>query len=166
MVTRGYASLSYLYDAAQVYESKNKPVYVYYLGDYDPSGMDITNSVEKRMREFAPNSEIHFARIAVTPYQIKAFNLPTRPTKTTDTRSRNFESDVSVELDAIPADVLTDLIDYYIRKHIDADEYYELQRIEKLERESFEWVAKNMRFTDGQIGITKEFREALTGSAN
>jgi hypothetical protein len=166
MVTRGYASLSYLYDAAQVYESKNKPVYVYYMGDYDPSGMDITNSVEKRMREFAPNSEIHFQRIAVTPQQIRDLDLPTRPTKQTDTRSRNFESNVSVELDAIPADMLTNLVDYFIRQHIDADEYYELQRIETLERESFEWVAHNMSFKGGHIGITKEFREKINESIN
>jgi hypothetical protein len=161
MVTRGYASLSYLYDAAQVYESKNKPVYVYYMGDYDPSGVDINNSVERRMREFALNAEIHFQRIAVTPFQIKDLNLPSRPTKQSDTRSRNFESDISVELDAIPSGILTSLVESYITQHIDPEEYSNLRKIEQLERESFEWVMNNMRFTNGEVGVTKEFKEVL-----
>ena len=42
MVTRGYASLSYLHAAAVCIKSKRKPAFLYYLGDHDPSGLDIT----------------------------------------------------------------------------------------------------------------------------
>jgi len=38
----------------------------------------------------------------VTPEQITEWNLPSRPTKATDTRAKGFKGD-SVELDAIPA---------------------------------------------------------------
>ncbi len=41
MVTKGYASLSFLYEAAQAISAQGKPAYLYYLGDYDPSGLDI-----------------------------------------------------------------------------------------------------------------------------
>lgn len=164
MVTRGYASLSYLYEAAQVYETAGKPVYIYYLGDYDPSGVDINRSVESRMREFAPNADIHFERIAITPDQIKLFNLPTRPTKPSDTRSRKFESDTSVELDAMEPQLLRELVEHHITKHVNTEEWVRLQQIEKLERQSLEWVTTNMHIKNGDISITREFKEALAGT--
>lgn len=164
MVTRGYASLSYLYEAAQIYETMDKPVYIYYLGDYDPSGVDINRSVEKRMREFAPNADIHFERIAVTPEQIERWYLPTRPTKASDTRSHNFDSDTSVELDAIEPSMLKNLVAGSIVEHLDSEEYARLNQIEQLERQSLEWVTSNMFFNNGDINITKEFKEVLAGT--
>jgi hypothetical protein len=50
------------------------------------------------LRELAPDADITFERIAVTPEQITAWALPTRPTKPSDTRSKNF-GEISVELD-------------------------------------------------------------------
>jgi hypothetical protein len=164
MVTRGYASLLYLYEAAETYEAAKKPVYIYYLGDYDPSGVDINRSVEKRMREFAPSAEIHFERIAVTPTQIRLYQLPTRPTKQSDTRSRNFESDTSVELDAMQPQLLREMVEHYILKHVDNQEWANLQQIEKLERESLGWVLKNMHIQGESVSITKEFKDALAGT--
>jgi hypothetical protein len=53
----------------------------------------------------APAAEIHFERIAVTPAQIAAWDLPSRPTKASDSRAKGF-GEVSVELDAIEPDRL------------------------------------------------------------
>ncbi|MCI0442267.1 hypothetical protein L0152_03490, partial [bacterium] len=100
MVTRGYSSLSFLHTAAETIQEIGKPTYLYYLADYDPSGIDIPKNVERRLREFAPDSEIHFERIAVNPDQIQELNLQTRPTKKSDSRARNFVGE-SVEVDAI-----------------------------------------------------------------
>ena len=60
MVTRGFASLSYLHEAAETIRDQNKPTYLYYFGDHDPSGVDIPRQVERRLREFAPDSDITF----------------------------------------------------------------------------------------------------------
>ena len=79
MVTRGYASISYLQGAAEVIERRGKPAYLYYFGDYDPSGVDITRAVESGVREFAPQAEIHFERIAVTLEQVTEMNYPHAP---------------------------------------------------------------------------------------
>jgi len=136
MVTRGFSSLTYLYEAAEQYKAEHKPVYVYYLGDFDPSGMVISRSVEQRLREFAPGVEIHFERCAVTSEQIETLNLPTRPTKTSDTNARNFNSDYSVELDSIPPLYLRNLVEVKITQHINEDEYVRVKRIESLEKES------------------------------
>ncbi len=86
-VTRGYPSLTYLYEAADYITSVRKPAYIYYLGDHDPSGLDIARSTERRLKEFAPDATIHFERPAVTQEQIVSLQLLTRPTKKTATRA-------------------------------------------------------------------------------
>ena len=135
MVTRGYASLSYLHGAAETINALEKPAYLYYFGDYDPSGVDITRAVEAGIREFAPDAEIHFERVAVTYDQIRAWDLPTRPTKQSDSRSKNF-GDESVEVDAILPAQLRELVRACIVRHIDPNVWGRLQRIEEAERET------------------------------
>ena len=102
MVTRGYASLSFLHSAAEAIREIDRPTYIFHLGDYDPSGVNAGEKIEQTLKELAPDADITFERIAVNEYQIKLLNLPTRPTKTTDTRSKGF-GDISVELDAMDA---------------------------------------------------------------
>lgn len=140
MVTRGYPSLSYLYSAAEAIGSVGKPAYLYYFGDHDPSGVDIPRKVETDLREFAHGAEIHFQRVAVTAQQIEEWDLPGRPTKQTDTRSKNFTGD-SVEVDAIKPAELRRLVSECITKHIDQDVLDGTLKIESLERESLEEIA-------------------------
>jgi hypothetical protein len=116
MATRGYPSLTYVHEAAEAIEDHEKPAYIYYFGDYDPSGVDIPRKVEAGLREFAPAAEIHFERVAVTPEQIARWNLPTRPTKQTDSRSKDFDGE-SVEVDAIPPQELRTLAEACITMH-------------------------------------------------
>lgn len=130
IVTRGYASVSYLYEAAAAIAAEDKPAYLYYFGDFDPSGCDITRAVERGLREFAPEAEIHFQRVAVTREQIAQWELPTRPTKQTDSRSKNFEGE-SVEVDAIPPAQLRSLVRGCIERHIDRDALRRTKQIEE-----------------------------------
>ena len=109
MVARGYASLSFLHSAAEYINDLDVPAYIYHLGDFDPSGVNAGEKIEETLRELAPDAEIIFERIAVTPEQIDAWNLPTRPTKTSDTRAKGF-GDISVELDAIEPNQLRALV--------------------------------------------------------
>jgi len=141
MVTRGYASLSYLHGAAEVIAEVDKPAYLYYFGDYDPSGLDITRNVEARLREFAPEAEIYFERVAVTPEQITSWNLPTRPTKTADSRSQHFEGQ-SVEVDAIPVDHLRAIVTACITQHVDQHALAVTHAIEDEERKTLHYFAR------------------------
>jgi hypothetical protein len=141
MVTRGFASLSFLHSAAETILDQGKPAFLYYFGDYDPSGVDIPRQVEKRLREFAPGADIAFERVAVNPDQIGRWGLPTRPTKKTDTRSKNFEGR-SVEVDAIePAD-LKRLAEDCIVRHIEPLTFQRLKRVEAAELETLLRIAK------------------------
>jgi hypothetical protein len=134
MVARGYASLSFLYDAAEYINGLDVPAYIYHLGDYDPSGVNAAEKIEQTLREMAPSAEIIFERLAVTEEQIAAWDLPTRPTKTTDTRSKKF-GDVSVELDAIEPDLLRGLVLQAIERHLPRRQLEVLKAAEESERE-------------------------------
>jgi hypothetical protein len=70
----------------------------------------------------------------VTPTQIELWNLPTRPTKTSDTRSKHF-GDISVELDAIPPADLRGLVERVIQYHLPKRQFEILKIAEESERE-------------------------------
>jgi hypothetical protein len=143
MVTRGYASLSYLYEAAQAIAAVEKPARIFYFGDWDPSGLDITRNTEARLREFAPNAEIEFTRVAVTESQIHILDLPTRPTKKTDSRAKTFDGE-SVEVDAIPARELRRMCRGVIEYFIDHDALAALRLVEEQERATLDGILRNL----------------------
>ena len=130
--TRGYPSLSFLYDCAEDIEAAGRPTYIYFLGDHDPSGRDIRRNVFDRLREFAPSAEIIFETLAVTEEQIESMNLSLRPTKETDSRSADWRGG-SVEVEAIPPDHLRKLVTEAIIEHVDVEEYYRIKVAEDSE---------------------------------
>jgi hypothetical protein len=136
MVTRGFASLSYLHSAAETIASVNKPTYLYYFGDYDPSGVEIDRNIERRLRQFlAPDDgSMTFERVAVTPEQIRAYDLPTRPTKRTS-HGRGLHHGDSVEVDALDPDDLRRLVEDRIVRHVDPQRLRVHQAAEDSERE-------------------------------
>ncbi len=144
MVTRGYSSLTFLHSAAEAIAEQGKPTFIYYLGDHDPSGVDIPRFVERELRRLAPNVSLTFERLAVTPDQIIELDLPTRPTKSSDTREKRFKGE-SVEVDAIPAPVLRQLVASRIEVHVDHDALERLLGIEEAEAETLANIAAGMR---------------------
>jgi hypothetical protein len=142
MVSRGYASLSFLYEAASCIAEGDRPANLYHFGDFDPSGQDAAAKIASTLRELAPKAEIHFEQVAVRPLQILAWNLPTRPTKATDSRSKRWTGGDSVELDAIEANQLRELCDAAIRRHVDYRQLAVLEAAEQSEREiAAKWAA-------------------------
>jgi hypothetical protein len=133
MVARGYASLSFLHSAAEYINELEVPTYIYHLGDFDPSGVNAGQKIEETLNELAPEAEIYFQRIAVTPEQIASFRLPTRPTKQSDTRSKNF-GDISVELDAIDPAQLRGIVQEAIENHLESEQLEVLKAAEESER--------------------------------
>jgi hypothetical protein len=133
MVARGYASLSFLHSAAEYINGLDVPTYIYHLGDFDPSGVNAGEKIEETLNDLAPEAQIYFERIAVTPRQIAALDLPTRPTKQTDSRSRRF-GDISVELDAIEPGELRSIVQTVIENHLPAARLQALQAAEESER--------------------------------
>ena len=91
---------------------------------------------------------ISFECVAVTEGQIIDLDLQTRPTKKTDTRAKNFEGE-SVEVDAIPPDLLRQMAEDCITRHIDDDLLESTRRIEEAERESLKRFANRWTIKSG-----------------
>jgi hypothetical protein len=138
-VTRGFASITYLQEAAEDIELDGRATYVYVLTDFDPSGVSIAEKVEEELTARAPNSDITVERLAVNREQIDRWNLPTRPTKTTDTRASRFRrihGTDSVELDAIPPDELRQLVRNAIDSHMEPWRLEQFRMVEREERQT------------------------------
>lgn len=145
VVARGFSSWSQLHEAAIEYiEAFDGPTYIYQFGDYDPSGETAAKTIESSLRELAPRSEIHFERIAVTPEQIKRYNLPTRPTKTSDNRGNDF-GDTSCELDALTPETLRGLVQEIIERHLPPDRLAELKEQEATNLKRLTRMVKRLR---------------------
>jgi hypothetical protein len=134
MVARGFASESFLWATAQDIVEDDKYTVIYQLGDHDPSGVDSWRDIRTKLRRFAPDIDFGFERIAVTPEQIDRYELPTRPTKKSDSRAGGFAGD-SVEVDALPSPVLRDLVRGVIERWIDPEAWRLNKIAEDSERE-------------------------------
>lgn len=138
-VTRGFASITYLQEAAEEIEDDGRPTYVYVLTDFDPSGVSIAEKVEEELTERAPFSDITVERLAVNREQIERWDLPTRPTKTSDTRAgrfRRIHGTDSVELDAIAPDELRQLVRDAIDSHMEPWRLAQFRMVEQEERQT------------------------------
>ena len=135
LIARGYASESFLWQAAEQIKEAGKDTLIYQLGDHDPSGVDAWRHTQERLIEFVDGEvEVYCERLAVTPEQIEEMSLPTRPTKTSDTRSGGFVG-ASVEVDAIPSPTLRDIVRDAIEEYVDHDQLEILQEAERSERQ-------------------------------
>lgn len=150
MPTRGYPSLTFIRQGADAIASQHKPTSIYYLGDHDPSGVDIPRVIERELRAMAPAAELSFTRLAVTPEQVSQYRLPTRPTKATDSRAKGFSGD-SVEVDAIPAPELRRLVGSAIESHIDPAALERIKLAEAAERETLASMAGALVGDEGRL---------------
>jgi hypothetical protein len=78
----------------RVYRGK-RPV-VFHMGDYDPDGESIFDSLVEDVRAFlkadAPGVArvARFERVALTPHQVEGYGLPTAPPKKTSSRTKRW----------------------------------------------------------------------------
>ena len=138
VATRGFPSITLRYESAQALKEAGKPATVVYFGDHDASGQRISANLEAELRRHGANVTVE--RVALNPDQVRAYGLPTRPGKRSDSRHAAFAArfgDASVELDALPPDILTELVEGAILSRIDADAWFAAERVEALERTTF-----------------------------
>ena len=141
----GYPSRTFLHDAAEdaaiSWERKGQGTVLFYLGDHDPSGVDIERSVRAGFARYAMTAGVSLTRLAVTEEQIAAMSLPLRPTKTTDSRARSFRGG-SVEVEAIPPDTLRAMVKDAITSCIDPQAWAVETAVEESHRDILgDWAA-------------------------
>lgn len=123
--TRGYGSYTYVSEIAQECAG-DKPTIILYLGDYDPSGLDIQRDLESRLERYCAE-DFETQRVALTLEQIQCYQLPPIPAKTGDPRLARFIADTGgsdvVELDALPPNILKDVVRNAIQHHVDMEKW-------------------------------------------
>lgn len=125
--TKGYNSQSSEWEAArrfQRYIDQGQTPVILYLGDHDPSGIDMKRDHEERLDLFMGG--VHVERIALNMDQIRLYNPPPNPAKDSDSRYAAY-ADVhgyeSWELDALEPQVISDLIENAVSLYRDDDLY-------------------------------------------
>jgi hypothetical protein len=90
----------------------------------------------------------------VLPGQISQWTLPTRPTKMQGSLRKRAErhGEISVELDAIPADRLRSIVRDAIERHIDPETLKAAQAAEESERQMLDGLVGML----DRIGFFKE----------
>ena len=143
MVARGFSSETFAYEAVAARGDDQRDYYVYYLGDFDRSGVDAARSLKEKLERFAEDKfGIVFQQSAITPEMIDAYNLPIRPHKRNTAADRNWPYDYACELDALPPDVLREYVRWLIEQHLPSNQLAILQAAEESEREQLTMFAQ------------------------
>lgn len=117
---KGYSSSSTMYEIGLELHSRmedGQDTHVIYLGDHDPSGIDMTRDIEDRLNMFSDayyfNKEVEVHRVALNYDQVLRYEPPNNPAKLTDTRAKEYIRKFgysSWELDALDPALLADLV--------------------------------------------------------
>ncbi len=138
MVSRGQSSATFLHSAAKeaerAFDDDGIETIIYTLYDYDAGGQRAADAIARELPLHAPGVPITVERLAVTPRQIAAWSLPTRPAKKTDPQAKKWGAKPCVELDAIDPNRLVALVEGAITQHVDQRRWEIEQTIEREER--------------------------------
>jgi hypothetical protein len=137
MVTRGFSSETFAYEAVAARGDDERDYCVYYFGDFDRSGRDGARSLQEKLERFAEDRpfRVIFNQVAVTERQIEQYRLPTRPHKRNSPADRAWPHDYACELDAFPPDTLRALVQGVIEQHLPARQFEIAKVAEESERD-------------------------------
>ena len=153
MVNRGYSSQTAMRDSALRFITecdpglmqKKKAGHLLYLGDHDPSGEDMVRDIRDRLEMFHANVRVQ--KLALTMAQIRKYKPPPNPAKVTDPRADKYieeHGDKSWEVDALPPDVLTEIISSELEELCDMDLMQEVKDQEEEHREALRKAAEDL----------------------
>lgn len=116
MVNRGYTSCSAMYNAYNRIDGEERQSIILYVGDHDPSGLDMIRDIRERLTEFGLSEHDHFRiiHVALKREQIDEYDPPPNPAKITDPRAKWYIAEhgsKSWELDALKPDVLHSIVE-------------------------------------------------------
>lgn len=136
----GFDSLTAKKELADRICRMGKPAVILHLGDYDPSGESIFDSVAEDVAAFVKADrrwgtiDVTFERVALTKDQVRVYDLPTSPAKATDSRSRGWDGG-TCQLEALPPNVIADILLMAIHRHFDFIQYGMDEAREEYERD-------------------------------
>lgn len=146
----GFSSMTFAHDAAMLHNSLGdaRPLKIFYIGDYDPAGVLIDQSLEKELRQhLRPDIQLIFERIAINPNQIETYDLPTKPRKKLEKRVQNIK--FTVEAEAMPANIMRCILRDYVESLLPVNALNIARIAEDSERAHLSYVAEML--DDGSI---------------
>jgi hypothetical protein len=164
-VIRGYCSLSFVGEIAAQWSKIEKPIYAYYIGDYDPSGFDLERDLYQKIERYSGrmawcassewtledlasmsgdfnHSNFCWHRLAVKREDFQEHRLIPLPVKHTDRRTKRFLEKYGTqcaEVDALPPSELRQRVEDAIVSHIPQERWERLKKTEEMEKESLEY---------------------------
>jgi hypothetical protein len=148
LITNGFvshnSSQSAMYESAQRFINSDRQPLLFYLGDHDPSGEDMVRDIRDRLILFGVD-EIEVQKLALTMDQVHQYNPPPNPTKIDDPRSASYISEFgnsSWEVDALPPEVLNNIIREAFGGIIDSDLMDKIKRKEEMDKRKLRKITK------------------------
>jgi hypothetical protein len=148
---KGYSSSSAMYEAGQriahAVENGRKP-FIFYLGDHDPSGIDMTRDITDRLQLFSLDRISHknIDRLALNMDQVTKWKPPRNPAKETDSRYAAYVVEfggASWELDAVEPATLAALVRDAVNSVIDRKQWDKIAEREQAMRDELQEFADN-----------------------
>ncbi len=139
--TGGFGSLTANYDVAERALARDRPTVILHVGDFDPSGESIFESIVEDAAAFVEADrtiwlpEVRGIRVALTADQVDDHDLPTAPPKESDSRSASWEGE-TCQLEALAPDALAELVEQAIVEQLNSivfDVQIELEKRERAE---------------------------------
>ena len=125
-----------------------RPCRVFYLSDFDPSGVHMPVEVARKIQALCDlkfqDLDIELHRCALLAEQVKNLDLPETPLKDTERRAERWREKFGCEQTEI--DALSTIAPAVLTKIVEADlEPYFDQTLQKRQRQAYEAAAKQMR---------------------
>lgn len=156
IANKGYSSASSMYEIGRemLWHRRNgQEIHVLYLGDHDPSGLDMTGDVKKRLEMFSEGC-VDVDRLALNFDQVQTYNPPPNPAKETDSRYKAYRDEWGEEcweLDALTPTVLTALVREAVESYRDDDAWSQSLEQQEIERRQLLRLAERVK--DGEVEL-------------
>jgi hypothetical protein len=154
--TGGFSSVTVTKEIADRVGEREVPTVFLHVGDFDPSGESIFNSMAEDVLAFVAGdlgdwdeAEETFkpVRVALTGEQVAEYGFPTAPPKKSDSRSRNWYGE-TCQLEAMDPPVLDAVLRGAIEEQLDLERREETLELEREERRDL--MAAVASYLDGQ----------------
>jgi hypothetical protein len=147
---KGYGSTSMMYERGKYLQSmrdvEGKEIHVIYLGDHDPSGIDMSRDVQDRCEEYS-DGPVDVMRLALNFDQVQRHNLPENPTKMKDSRAADYISKYGMscwELDALPPATLVALVENGIKGVLDLKLWDKMEKTQQADQDTLQTIVEEI----------------------
>jgi hypothetical protein len=137
---KGQTSASFAHSAAMTYRNDPRPVIIYYVGDYDPAGLEIEANLADKLQVYSGRDDMTIERVACTPQQIAELDLIGSPPKKRawkhPTLGQQPFRGQAVEVEAIDAPILREVVKGAVTSHLNPVSLSVTRMVEEQERQA------------------------------